>query len=164
MHPRLHRGGRDGATLLTGGEGRPEGLEAGTCAGPTVFLDVHPRMRIAREEIFGPVLSVLTCRDDEEAVAVANGTDFGLMAHVLGEPGRACRVASRIRAARVAVNSLPADSDAPFGGFKQSCSTRVRALRSRRIPRIHHRLQQLTPAAAPGSWPVAPAARSVGGV
>ncbi|MFC1414140.1 aldehyde dehydrogenase family protein [Streptacidiphilus sp. N1-12] len=80
---------------MTGGEGRPEGLEAGTCAGPTVFLDVHPRMRIAREEIFGPVLSVLTCRDDEEAVAVANGTDFGLMAHVLGEPGRARRVASR---------------------------------------------------------------------
>jgi aldehyde dehydrogenase (NAD+) len=110
----------EGASILTGGEGRPEGLEAGTFARPTVFIDVRPDMRIAQEEIFGPVLSVLTYRDDDEAVAIANGTDYGLQAYVIGEPGHAHRVAARIRAGRVAVNALPADSDAPFGGFKQS--------------------------------------------
>jgi aldehyde dehydrogenase (NAD+) len=110
----------EGATILTGGEGKPEGLEAGTFARPTVFVDVRPDMRIAQEEIFGPVLSVLTYRDDDDAVAIANGTDYGLQAYVLGEPGHARRVASRVRAGRVAVNAPPADSDAPFGGFKQS--------------------------------------------
>nr|WP_243869195.1 aldehyde dehydrogenase family protein [Streptomyces liangshanensis] len=77
-------------------------------------------MRIAQEEIFGPVLSVLTYRDDEEAVRIANGTDFGLQAYVLGEPEHAHRVALRITAGRVAVNVMPADSEAPFGGLKQS--------------------------------------------
>ncbi|MFE2599468.1 aldehyde dehydrogenase family protein [Streptomyces sp. NPDC059396] len=116
----IRLGLEEGATLLTGGEGRPEGLEAGTIARPTVFVDVRPDMRIAQEEIFGPVLSVLTYQDGNEAVCIANGTDFGLQAYVLGEPEHAHRVASRITAGRVAVNVLPADSDAPFGGFKHS--------------------------------------------
>ncbi|MFF2525382.1 aldehyde dehydrogenase family protein [Streptomyces liangshanensis] len=116
----IRLGLEEGATLLTGGEGRPEGLDAGTFARPTVFVDVTPDMRIAQEEIFGPVLSVLTYRDDEEAVRIANGTDYGLQAYVLGEPEHAHRVALRITAGRVAVNVMPADSEAPFGGLKQS--------------------------------------------
>ncbi|MFD8970732.1 aldehyde dehydrogenase family protein [Streptomyces sp. NPDC059568] len=116
----IRLGVEEGATILTGGEGMPEGLEAGTFARPTVFVDARSDMRIAQEEIFGPVLTVLTYHDDDEAVRIANGTDYGLQAYVLGEHGHAHRVASRIRAGRVAVNTLPADSDAPFGGFKQS--------------------------------------------
>lgn len=95
------------------------GLEAGTFARPTVFVDVRPDMRIAQGEIFGPVFSVLTYRDDE-AVRIANGTVFGPQAYVLGEPDHVRRVAVRIRAGRVLVNAPSPDSDAPFGGFKQS--------------------------------------------
>jgi aldehyde dehydrogenase (NAD+) len=116
----IRLGIEEGATMLTGGEGRPDGLGAGNFVRPTVFVDVVPDMRIAQEEIFGPVLSVLTYQDDDEAVRIANGTDYGLQAYVLGEPEHARRVAARIRAGRVAVNTLPADSTAPFGGFKQS--------------------------------------------
>jgi aldehyde dehydrogenase (NAD+) len=109
----------EGARLLTGGEGRPDGL-AGYFVRPTVFTDVRNDMRIAREEIFGPVLAVLGYRDDDEAVAIANDTLYGLSAYVFGEPAHAERIAGRLESGRVAINGAPHDPAAPFGGMKQS--------------------------------------------
>jgi len=110
-----------GAELLTGGEGHPAGLEAGNFVKPTVFTGVTNDMRIAREEIFGPVLSIITYRTEEEAVVIANDTDYGLQAYVSSaDTERANRVASQIMAGRVQVNSFKHDPQAPFGGFKQS--------------------------------------------
>lgn len=110
-----------GAELLTGGEGHPAGLEAGNFVKPTVFTGVTNDMRIAREEIFGPVLSIITYKTEEEAIAIANDTDYGLQAYVSSsDTGRANRVASRITAGRVQVNGFKHDPQAPFGGFKQS--------------------------------------------
>src|SRR5215217_5062387 len=111
----------EGAELLTGGIGQPEGLEAGNFVKPTVFINVNNNMRIAREEIFGPVLSVLTYKTEEEAIRIANDTDYGLQAYVSSaDAGRANRVAAQINAGRVLINSLSHDPQAPFGGFKQS--------------------------------------------
>jgi len=111
----------EGARLVAGGPGRPEGLDRGWFVRPTVFSDVHNAMRIAREEIFGPVLSILTYRDLDHAVEIANDTDYGLQAYVLGtDVAQAHAVASRIEAGRVLVNTLTHDPAAPFGGFKQS--------------------------------------------
>lgn len=111
----------EGATLLTGGEGRPEGLDKGWFARPTIFTDVTNAMRIAREEIFGPVLSVITYDDEDEAVAIANDSDFGLQAYVLScDEESAMRVARRLVAGRVVINGAPHDPHAPFGGFRQS--------------------------------------------
>ncbi|MCA3185822.1 aldehyde dehydrogenase family protein [Cupriavidus sp.] len=111
----------EGARVIAGGPGRPEGIEAGWFVRPTVFSDVTNDMTIAREEIFGPVLSILTYRDTEEAVAIANDTPYGLQAYVLsGDVERAREVASRIEAGRVLVNTVAHDPAAPFGGFKQS--------------------------------------------
>ena len=110
----------EGATLLTGGLGKVPGLEAGHYARPTVFVDVEPQMTIAQEEIFGPVLAVIPYADDAEAVEIANGTDYGLLAYVAGEREHAERLASRIRAGRVVVNRPVSDQDVPFGGFQQS--------------------------------------------
>jgi aldehyde dehydrogenase (NAD+) len=110
----------EGSTLLTGGLGKVPGLEAGHYARTTVFVDVQPDMTIAKEEIFGPVLSVITYADEAEAVEIANGTDYGLLAYVAGEPAHATAVATRIRAGRVEVNQQSSDQDVPFGGFKQS--------------------------------------------
>ena len=111
----------EGARLIAGGEGRPEGLDAGWFVRPTVFSDVTNDMAIAREEIFGPVLSILTYRDEEEAIAIANDTHYGLQAYVLSaDVRRAHAVASRIEAGRVLVNTLAHDPAAPFGGLKQS--------------------------------------------
>jgi len=88
---------------------------------PTVFGDVRNDMAIAREEIFGPVLSIITYRDDEEAIAIANDTPYGLHAYVFGaDLPRANAVASKIEAGRVFVNGLYDAPEAPFGGFKQS--------------------------------------------
>lgn len=110
-----------GAELLTGGEGHPEGLEAGNFVKPTVFANVTPDMRIAREEIFGPVLSILTYKTEEEAVEMANDTVYGLQAYVSSSSfERAHRVATQIDAGRVLINVLSHDPLAPFGGFKQS--------------------------------------------
>jgi len=117
----IRLGMEEGAELLTGGEGRPKGLEAGNFVRPTVFVNVTNGMRIAREEIFGPVLSILTYRTEEEAIAIANDTDYGLQAYVSSsDMERAYRVASRLIAGRVLVNGLKHDPYAPFGGFKQS--------------------------------------------
>jgi len=111
----------EGAELLIGGEGKPEGLEAGNFVRPTVFTNVKNSMRIAREEIFGPVLSIITYKDEEDAIAIANDTDYGLQAYVSSsDDARAKRVASRIIAGRVMINALSHDPQAPFGGFKQS--------------------------------------------
>jgi len=117
----IKRGIDEGATLLTGGLGRPQGLERGYFVRPTVFGNVSNQMSIAREEIFGPVLSVIAYDDEEQAVALANDTIYGLHAYVFsGESGRANRVASRIVAGRVFINGLYDEPVAPFGGFKQS--------------------------------------------
>lgn len=114
-------GQQEGAELLAGGEGHPEGLEKGNFVKPTVFVNVSNNMRIAREEIFGPVLSVITYKTEEEAIAIANDTNYGLQAYVSSsDKDRAYRVANRITAGRVLVNGLFHDPQAPFGGFKQS--------------------------------------------
>jgi len=117
----IRLGQEEGATLLTGGEGRPEGLDKGWFARPTIFADVKNSMRVAREEIFGPVLSVITYDDEAQAVEIANDSDFGLQAYVLSSnEDRALRVAEQLVAGRVVVNGAPHDPYAPFGGFRQS--------------------------------------------
>ncbi len=117
----IQAGVDEGATLVAGGTGRPEGLTRGYYARPTVFGDVTPGMRIAREEIFGPVLSILSYDSEEEAIAMANDTPFGLAGFVQSRDlARARRVANRIRAGRVYLNGAPFDRSLPFGGYKQS--------------------------------------------
>ena len=114
-------GTQEGARLVAGGPGRPEGLERGWFVRPTVFADVRNDMQIARDEIFGPVLCVIGHRDDEDAIAIANDTVYGLQASVhSGDLARARAVASRLLAGRVLVNGLHHEPMAPFGGFKQS--------------------------------------------
>ncbi|SIO17829.1 aldehyde dehydrogenase (NAD+) [Bradyrhizobium erythrophlei] len=116
---RYIRVGIDEGTLLAGGEGRPDGLD-GWFVRPTLF-NVRNDMTIAREEIFGPVLSIIPYAEDEEAIAIANDTVYGLQAYVLsGDTDRARRVADRIVAGRVLINTLAHEPMAPFGGFKQS--------------------------------------------
>jgi aldehyde dehydrogenase (NAD+) len=117
----IRKGIEEGAEVLVGGEARPEGLEAGYFVKPTVFVNVKNNMTIAREEIFGPVLCVITYDNDEDAIRIANDTNYGLHAYVSGtDVGRARHVASRILAGRVAINGLLDDQQAPFGGFKNS--------------------------------------------
>lgn len=111
----------EGAELLTGGPGKPQGLEAGYFVKPTVFANVTPSMTIAKEEIFGPVLSILTYETEDEAVAIANDTPYGLQAYVSStDLARANAVAARLIAGRVHINGMHDDLIAPFGGFKQS--------------------------------------------
>ena len=111
----------EGATLLAGGAARPDGALRGWFVKPTVFGKVRNDMRIAREEIFGPVLVIIPYADEEEAIAIANDTSYGLSAVVLGsDHERAVHVASRIDSGRVLVNTLAHEPMAPFGGFKQS--------------------------------------------
>jgi len=111
----------EGARLIAGGEGRPDGIGAGWFVRPTVFSDVTNDMAIAREEIFGPVLSIITYCDTEDAISIANDTNYGLQAYVFSaDAKRAREVASRIEAGRVLVNTLAHEPAAPFGGFKQS--------------------------------------------
>ncbi|MBM6595218.1 aldehyde dehydrogenase family protein [Microvirga pudoricolor] len=110
----------EGARIVVGGEGKPDGLE-GYFVRPTVFSDVQNHMTIAREEIFGPVLSLITYKDEEDAITIANDTVYGLQACVISKDDeRARAVASRIAAGRVLVNGLHHEPLAPFGGFKQS--------------------------------------------
>jgi aldehyde dehydrogenase (NAD+) len=117
----IRRGIEEGAEVLIGGEGRPRGLESGFFVKPTVFVNVKNDMTIAREEIFGPVLSVITYEDEEDAIRIANDTEYGLHAFVSGtDVQRARRVASRLQAGRVAINGMLDDQQAPFGGFKHS--------------------------------------------
>ncbi|MBB3525686.1 MULTISPECIES: aldehyde dehydrogenase family protein [Rhizobium] len=111
----------EGATLVTGGEGRPAGLNAGFYVKPTIFSDVRTDMRIAQEEIFGPVLCLIPYDTVEEAITIANHTVYGLGAHVQGKNTDVVRdVASRIRCGQVHLNYPAWDPHAPFGGFKQS--------------------------------------------
>ena len=117
----IAKGISEGAHLVTGGEGRPAGLEKGYFVRPTVFSNVSNDMVIAREEIFGPVLAILPYRDEEDAVRIANETPYGLQAYVWsGDLARANRVGRRIRAGRVTINGTPGDMSIPFGGFKRS--------------------------------------------
>ena len=111
----------EGARLLCGGLGRPEGLAKGYYARPTVFADVNNQMRIAREEVFGPVLVMIPFDTEEEAIAIANDTPYGLAAYIQCQDAtRAQRVARRLRAGSVSINGTGQDYCSPFGGFKQS--------------------------------------------
>jgi aldehyde dehydrogenase (NAD+) len=111
----------EGARLVCGGVGRPQGLERGYYVRPTLFSDVRPQMRIAQEEIFGPVLVIIPYDSVDEAVEIANGTVYGLGAHVQGQDLAAARaVAARIRSGQVHINNPPWSPHAPFGGYKRS--------------------------------------------
>ncbi|MAO40101.1 MAG: aldehyde dehydrogenase family protein [Pseudomonadota bacterium] len=110
----------EGATLVAGGTGKPEGLETGYFVKPTVFANVTNDMTIAREEIFGPVLSIIGYKDDEDAVRIANDTVYGLSGYVSGEPEHARAIARRMRTGMVHMNGAGPDFAAPFGGYKQS--------------------------------------------
>ncbi len=111
----------DGATLLAGGEGLPDELDRGWFVRPTVFTSVTNQMRIAREEIFGPVLCVIPYRDEAHAIEIANDTSYGLASYVLSSDiARAKRVADQLDSGRVAINGAAHEPLAPFGGFKQS--------------------------------------------
>lgn len=110
----------EGATLVTGGTGRPDGQGSGFYVRPTLFADVTPDMRIAREEVFGPVATITRYADLEEAIRLANDTAYGLSATISGDPAQAAAVAPRLRAGLVTINSWSPDLGAPFGGYKQS--------------------------------------------
>jgi len=111
----------EGAQVVAGGLGRPHGLERGYYVQPTVFANVRPSMTIAREEIFGPVLAIMPYRDEDDAIAIANDSPFGLAAYVQSaDHERARRVAFRLRAGSVYLNYPSWDAGSPFGGYKQS--------------------------------------------
>lgn len=116
----IQKGIEEGATLVTGGTGRPEGLNKGYYVRPTIFSDVTNDMTIAREEIFGPVLTILPYKDEDDAVAIANDTVYGLSGYVQGEPAHARKIAARLRTGNVHLNLAGPDLNAPFGGYKQS--------------------------------------------
>jgi len=117
----IQRGIEEGATLVAGGTGKPEGLEKGYYVKPTVFGEVTNSMTIAREEIFGPVVAILGYKDVDDAVAIANDTPYGLSGYVSSSSlERARQVAKRIRAGQVHINGAGGDFMAPFGGYKQS--------------------------------------------
>ncbi|MGQ3152404.1 aldehyde dehydrogenase family protein, partial [Brevundimonas mediterranea] len=116
----IQKGIDEGATLVAGGTGRPEGLDKGYYVQPTVFANVTPDMTISREEIFGPVLSILGYEDLDQAIAIGNDTEYGLAAYVNGaDLPKAREVASKLRAGQVSINGA-SDMTAPFGGFKMS--------------------------------------------
>ncbi len=111
----------EGATLLVGGSGKPPGYETGFYVRPTIFCDVSNDMRIAREEIFGPVLSIIPFEDEDEAVRIANETPYGLAAYVeTGDDEKAERVAAKLRAGQVYINGTECAYGSPFGGYKTS--------------------------------------------
>ncbi|MCO5319704.1 MAG: aldehyde dehydrogenase family protein [Microthrixaceae bacterium] len=123
----INKGVEEGATLLLGGPEQPEDKPTGFYVKPTVFADVTPDMTIAQEEIFGPVLSIITYSDDDDAVAIANNSVYGLAGGVQSaDQERAVAVARRIRTGQVDVNGGAFNPVAPFGGYKQSGNTRER--------------------------------------
>ena len=115
----IQKGIDEGADLITGGPSRPEGLEEGYFVRPTIFANVSNDMTIAREEIFGPVLSIIGYKDDDDAVSIANDTDYGLSGYVSGEPEHAQAIARKLRTGNVHINGAGPDFSAPFGGYKQ---------------------------------------------
>ena len=111
----------EGATLVAGGEGMPDGLKTGFYVKPTVFADVSPEMTIFREEIFGPVLSITTYETEDEAIALANDSEYGLSGGVWsGDDDRALRFARQMRTGQVSINGGAFNISAPFGGYKLS--------------------------------------------
>jgi len=117
----IRLGEEEGATILTGGQGKPTGLELGNFVKATIFTNVSNNMRIAQEEIFGPVLAIIPYKTEEEAITIANDTIYGLAAYISSaSTERANRVATQIAAGRVCINKFTHDPQAPFGGFKQS--------------------------------------------
>ncbi|AHF79391.1 Aldehyde dehydrogenase (NAD(+)) (plasmid) [Sodalis praecaptivus] len=117
----IEKGIEEGATLVAGGLGKPDGITAGYYVRPTIFSDVTPEMTLAREEIFGPVLSIMPYDTEEDAIAIANRSEYGLAAYVQARDiDRARRVARRLRAGQVHINYPPADFHAPFGGYRRS--------------------------------------------
>ncbi len=123
----IKKGIEEGAELVVGGLGKPEGLTTGYYVKPTVFAGVSNDMAIAREEIFGPVLSIIPYKNEEEAIEIANDTDYGLYGYVFSNNAeRAKLVANRIRAGSVSINGAGADPSTPFGGYKKSGNGRER--------------------------------------
>jgi aldehyde dehydrogenase (NAD+) len=117
----IQKGIDEGATLVCGGIGKPENLERGYFVKPTVFSDVNNQMAIARDEIFGPVLSIIPYKSDEEAIEIANDSPFGLAGYISGESReRMAHIASRVRAGNIYINGNMGDANSPFGGYKQS--------------------------------------------
>jgi aldehyde dehydrogenase (NAD+) len=110
----------EGAELVAGGTGRPDGRNAGYFVKPTVLAGVTPEMRIWREETFGPVATITSYDDAEQAVELANDTDYGLSATISGDPAKAAEVAAKLRAGLVTINTWSSGGGTPFGGFKQS--------------------------------------------
>ncbi|MCM8730066.1 aldehyde dehydrogenase family protein [Hephaestia sp. GCM10023244] len=110
----------EGATLEAGGPGRPDGVATGYFVKPTLFSNVRNDMKIAREEIFGPVVTIIPYEDDEDAIRIANDTNYGLSAVVSGDPAKAKAFVPRLRAGMVYVNAGNPDPSLPFGGYKQS--------------------------------------------
>jgi aldehyde dehydrogenase (NAD+) len=110
----------EGATLIVGGPGKPDGRNAGYYVKPTVLAGVTPEMRIWREETFGPVATITSYDNAEQAIQLANDTDYGLSATVSGDPAKASEVASKLRAGLVSINSWTGGNGTPFGGYKQS--------------------------------------------
>jgi aldehyde dehydrogenase (NAD+) len=111
----------EGATLVAGGVGKPEGFETGYFVKPTIFSNVTNDMRIAQEEIFGPVLVMIPYKDEDEVISIANDTPYGLAAFIQSEsPERAEKLARKIRAGMICINGAAHRHSAPFGGFKQS--------------------------------------------
>ncbi|MBV1880362.1 MAG: aldehyde dehydrogenase family protein [Pseudomonadales bacterium] len=116
----IQKGIDEGADLVTGGTGKPEGLETGYFVKPTIFSNVTNDMSIAQQEVFGPVLSILPYKDEEDAIRIANDTVYGLSGYVSGDIEEARKVAKRLRTGNVHLNGAPPDFGGPFGGYKQS--------------------------------------------
>ncbi len=117
----IEKGISEGATLVAGGPGRPEGFNKGYYVRPTVFADANNEMTIAQEEIFGPVLTIIPYESEEEAIQIANDTPYGLAGYVQsGDVEHARKVARQIRAGNIHINGAGPDIDAPFGGYKMS--------------------------------------------
>ena len=124
----IEKGIEEGAQLVSGGKGKPDGIEKGYYVKPTIFGNVSNNMIIAKEEIFGPVLSIIPYDDIEHAVSIANDTVYGLAAYVTGEDQKKClQVARELRAGQISVNYGSSGPSAPFGGYKQSGNGREKA-------------------------------------
>ena len=124
----IEKGIEEGAQLVSGGKGKPDGFKKGYYVKPTIFGNVSNNMIIAKEEIFGPVLSIIPYDDIEHAVSIANDTVYGLAAYVTGEDQKKClEVARELRAGQISLNYGSSGPSAPFGGYKQSGNGREKA-------------------------------------